>query len=79
MPDGNANAFYPAYDPTPALSQTGRGKYKKTLPQRISCYRKAASEHTLSSIVQVHYVAGARECGNAPVARKTQGDLWRAL
>ncbi len=43
--------------PYPALSQTGRGKYKNP-PQRISCYRKAASEHILSSIV--HYVAGAR-------------------
>ncbi|CNU04424.1 Inner membrane protein yjcH [Salmonella enterica subsp. enterica serovar Bovismorbificans] len=71
MPDGNAKAFYPAYDPTPALSQTGRGKYKKTLPQRISCYRKAASEHIPSSIV--HYVAGARECGQRACSAKDAG------
>ncbi|QUI98929.1 hypothetical protein KCP74_03080 [Salmonella enterica subsp. enterica] len=59
MPDGSAT-FYPAYDYLPSL-QTGRNINP---PQRISCYRKAASEHTLSSIVQVHFIlAGARECG----------------
>ncbi len=50
---------------------SNREREYKNPPQRISCYRKAASEHILSSIV--HYVAGARSAANAPVARKTQG------
>ncbi|EMR53390.1 hypothetical protein A671_03374 [Salmonella enterica subsp. enterica serovar Dublin str. DG22] len=45
MPDGNAKAFYPAYDPTPALSQTGRGKYKKPSPKgfRVTGRRQAST------------------------------------
>lgn len=43
----------------------------KNLPQRISCYRKAASEHISKSIV--HYVTGVGECGQRTCSTKDAG------
>lgn len=70
MPDGNANAFYPAYDPTPALSQTGRGKYKNPPPKDFVLQEGGKRAHPQQ---HSHYVAGARECGQRACSAKDAG------
>ncbi|AYY49927.1 hypothetical protein TUM17564_41900 [Citrobacter freundii] len=69
-------AAYRAYKSYPYPSPDREGNIK-TLPQRISRCRKAASEHIPRSIV--HYVTGVGECGQRTCGLKDEGGLWRTL
>ncbi|QUJ04211.1 hypothetical protein KCP78_21790 [Salmonella enterica subsp. enterica] len=75
MPDGNAKAFYPAYDPTPR-SQTGEGNIKNPPQSDFTLQEGGKRAHPQSSIPL--WLGRARWPANACSAKRRRGP-WSSV